>query len=586
MTDHVNFPDIFVNPSLPSSGIGSLADPYNNTGDVNWAGGGDNCVADYYSGSPSQSATVNIMRDQRQRGHASIGTPGTWLYPIIFRGYGTGANPIVDPSVDISTSAYKWTLSQAGANEYYLEAAAGGSPGLGDAPKHLFLNDVRCGFGTAEVIGLLSDHAFEWGHNAADEAAPNSKGVFDTVYLRDDSGNPDTTGAVVDAPQKNYAFYLDEDWVVAEGVDFQYSNGHGVRVADGASYDVIRECVSHSHWWAALQVYNSSTDCEFNGCDVYNCIGANININGGPETPVLRLLITGCDIHDAAVNYGAFTEASGIKAFRLNESLITKNRWYNNLSGAIRFDGLSGEFGCDSNVVSKNELWNNGGIPDGLGGDPKLYPQLEFEFSKLNTIKHNHFHDPWGGGPNIAMSHGGTDNNIITANIVCGSYANYYMGSITNQTFAGDEAGKENSFLNNILYGNYRGFTISSGHTTILRNNIVAGSLGFDLQVNEGYTDIDSDYNCFSSDGIACTRETGVWTNRTLAQWQALPAGNDAHSIDGDSLMVDPGNGDFELTSASPCIDIGVDLGSPHNELLMPGSEWVDNVETGDPEDY
>ncbi len=82
---------------------------------------------------------------------------------------------------DLRRALYKWTLSGSGTNEYYLELAAGGDPSVLE-PDFLTVANTKW---TAGTVGSLSDHT--WGYG-------NNDGLgFNTVYLRDESGNPDVT---------------------------------------------------------------------------------------------------------------------------------------------------------------------------------------------------------------------------------------------------------------------------------------------------------------------------------------------------------------------------------------------------------
>lgn len=77
-------------------------------------------------------------------------------------------------------SGYKWTASGAGTNEYYCELAAGGDPSLSE-PDNVHMDGVKIDEGT---LGALADHEWAYGDN-------DSLG-YDTMYIRDDSGDPDT----------------------------------------------------------------------------------------------------------------------------------------------------------------------------------------------------------------------------------------------------------------------------------------------------------------------------------------------------------------------------------------------------------
>ena len=87
---------------------------------------------------------------------------------------------------NLSASTYKWTASASGTNEYYLTLSTGATPAFAKQPDFVTLDGKKITSGT---IGALSDH--QWGYGDNDSLG------FNTVYIRDESGDPDTTGAQV-----------------------------------------------------------------------------------------------------------------------------------------------------------------------------------------------------------------------------------------------------------------------------------------------------------------------------------------------------------------------------------------------------
>jgi len=81
---------------------------------------------------------------------------------------------------DLSSATYKWTAS-ATSNEYYVELTGGGNPSLSE-PSYLLFQDSISANGT---VGSLADHGWDYGNN-------DTLG-YNTIYIRDDSGDPDTT---------------------------------------------------------------------------------------------------------------------------------------------------------------------------------------------------------------------------------------------------------------------------------------------------------------------------------------------------------------------------------------------------------
>lgn len=81
---------------------------------------------------------------------------------------------------------YKWTASSSGTNEYYCELAGSGDPSISDNPDYVTLDNKKITEGT---IGSLNDHQWAYGDN-------DTLG-YSTLYIRDESGDPDTTGVEI-----------------------------------------------------------------------------------------------------------------------------------------------------------------------------------------------------------------------------------------------------------------------------------------------------------------------------------------------------------------------------------------------------
>ena len=119
---------------------------------------------------------------------------------------------ITDKSIRSAT--YKWTLSGSGTNEYYLELAAGGNPGLVNKPFQVVANAAKVNY---NAIGALS--AGEWGYGNNDTLG------YNTVYIRlADGTDPDTkTAGYVSArfsnlayisnTSKSYGTYIPQFWM-------------------------------------------------------------------------------------------------------------------------------------------------------------------------------------------------------------------------------------------------------------------------------------------------------------------------------------------------------------------------------------
>ena len=83
--------------------------------------------------------------------------------------------------ISIRNSVYRWTASGSGTNEFYLELAAGGDPGLTE-PASVQANGSDMMAGT---VGSLTAGQWDWGDN-------DTLG-FSTVYVRlSDGADPDS----------------------------------------------------------------------------------------------------------------------------------------------------------------------------------------------------------------------------------------------------------------------------------------------------------------------------------------------------------------------------------------------------------
>jgi len=85
------------------------------------------------------------------------------------------------------TATYSWTASGSGTNEYYLRTLAGADPDI-SKPNQVTMDGVALTEGTA---GSLSDHEWDYGDN-------DTLG-YSTIYVRDDTGDPDASGVEIKA---------------------------------------------------------------------------------------------------------------------------------------------------------------------------------------------------------------------------------------------------------------------------------------------------------------------------------------------------------------------------------------------------
>jgi len=117
---------------------------------------------------------------------------------------------------------------------------------------------------------------------------------------------------------------------------------------------------------------------------------------------------------------------------------------------------------------------------------------------------------------------------------------------------------------NNTLYLSV--LYIGNSSNATVKNNLMTTSAGYCITVNDAASKVGfvSDYNDCHISGTAKTGKWGAVDENTLADWQ-LATSQDSHSIDTHPALVNEGGTvatDYQLTSVSPCINIGVSLSS------------------------
>ena len=139
----------------------------------------------------------------------------------------------------------------------------------------------------------------------------------------------------------------------------------------------------------------------------------------------------------------------------------------------------------------------------------------------------------------------------------------------------GNQAGSPGETLvyNNTVIckkGNLNGIGLDNNdeYDIYIRNNIVAGPCS-DNAINVGGTNSANVYGGYNimSDYASVNNGSGTY----------IGAANDLGST--DPLL----NADYTLSSSSPAIDAGLNLGAPFNKALLPGSVWPNDVIVVDP---
>ena len=455
---------------------------------------------------------------------------GSEQFPITYKADpDNSSRPLVSGAADLTdTSTYKWTASGSGTNEYYVDLLAGGDPSLSD-PNNLYMDKVRLVEGT---VGSLNDHEWAYGDN-------DTLG-YSTVYVRDDTDDPDTSGVQIEAPQANNALNINrKDGIIVEGIDFEGGKSNAVIMA-APEYVTMRDCRCR---------YSINGLLIFDSGDV---VGNEILI----------------DSNEFSSNVDA-----GVSVLEENNNLtLSNNVCFNNTrvgtnGGNVGGINVKSDDGKQSDGVKilSNICYSNG------SASTSAATGFGFYIDTLGTSCEFKYNIAYGNRAD-GVVYEWTDFGDISYN-VC--YLNERHG------FAFIRRCNSNNIYNNTSWGN--GVNDSSGSNYIFNgvgegptytesNNLIKNNIGFEAQgkeirvaagwVNDGTNGSGNVYDT----NIFADHASGQWHNwnGTLYDdadaWQAAATGV-SNTSGSDPLVVNASASNFRLKGASPAINAGLNLG-------------------------
>jgi hypothetical protein len=432
---------------------------------------------------------------------------------ITFSSYGEGSKPIISSAELLSAPKFRWMPSSLGENIFYLVDANGRNPNIN--PNFLWLNQKNI---FRKDTFTLTNH--EWTYGNADSLG------FNTIYIRDNSGNPSTIGSEIEASVRDSALIIiSKNYINIKNIHFKHSNSrdwYGVIHAYGNNGINFDSCIAEQGGWRVIHLLDSS-----------------------------NIVINKCEIHDLVANTRS---RALIMQSRLKNTTISNNHLYNALDFddvAILYSGRSGEY--------SNALIINNTIHDATTGNYIQYNTRNIVLKQNRGYRTGNFFRIRGISDNITISY------------------NYLHNVTSGLMITAEDGNVSDVFLfNNFIYNINRGggFYIWSTadppsptnnvYNLQFKNNMVVFySNGITLLLND-LSRITSDHNLFYTTN---PNSLQIWINRVRYDFNywVNTLGKDRNSFFGrDPLVMNPTTNP-RLQPLSPAINAGTNLGFRHD---------------------
>ena len=284
-----------------------------------------------------------------------------------------------------------------------------------------------------------------------------------------------------------------------------------------------------------------------------NIIIENIVAHGGQTirtNSVDNLIVRKCNVYGSDYN-GIYIGSTNYGGADCSVALVEDCYVHDCAHNGI--DIHTNEYGASMSDVTVRRCWVEGNINNGIyctaGGN---------EIEILHDVK--------------------IYNNVVINNTLAGINPNY-LG-------AGDAVVDGCLIYGNFVYGNGTWGVNCWATDAEIKNNAIWGN-GSELKANSnGDASIVADYNIIhESGGDVSGIVSWEGVNRTYAAWVSTDGQNTNGSFE-DPGVTNAAIGDFTLPSDSACIGAAVNLGSPYDIGILPGSTWPGSVLTGDRDDY
>jgi parallel beta-helix repeat protein len=470
------------------------------------------------------------------REQLTVPSSGSAGSPITFGVYGTGAQPIIS-GADLLTS---WASE---APWYYAPVAA--------QPNQVFRDNQRLTLAASQAA--LATGQWWWD-------STNSR-----VYAYDDP-----SGHTMEASQRDCAIYIPYGYSYVTVSNVETDKAQTYNFYANASYVVASSIISKQAFQVGIRFEKVS--------------------NG---------TISSCTV--------AYNGSDGIFFYDSPSLLIDQNIVYDNdqLTNDVYSAGIhaSDDDRSSTNfIIQRNSVYSNGIGHSGWQIGAGIWPDTVGTggIIRYNLVYSNNFAGIYLDADNGETVFG----NVVYNNGVAGSLSWGAVGIMAN---ADGNTTLTNTILNNTAYGNYYGGIRVNGPSpeqvggctnNIVENNISTSTVsGPNLTAQNGCenpgTNGSGNVYAYNAFGPAASNfiEWGAGAyESTYTAWETA-TGNCgttgcSHSVQAAPAFANASAGQLWLTSGSPGIDAGTNLGSPYNIGLLPGSSWPNSVLTGDQNSY
>jgi hypothetical protein len=389
------------------------------------------------------------------------------------------------------------------------------------------------------------------------------------VYVYGGGSAPTAGGHTFELAQRNHCVDVsDKDYITVDGLDCSYTNQEGILFNTGSDYGTVTNST-------VSQTYQSGIQFQDN-------VGATITYN--------------------TVSYAGYVIAASATPTYLHVGIMLLNQNIVSASALIAHNtvyqtsrcGISlYNHGTSGTVIEYNVVHDPGRCGNHAYGI-QVYNDPDDQANALHdvTIRYNYVYDCAHQNIDLVET---LDNIAIYANLLVnagnnGGYDQDYQGNLVGQSNNTTATGTNIHIYNNTFYqpnattprDNIRIPTTYYMEGARIENNIFFNA-GTSLNsmtyradhahANPPTVDYNVHYTPLSGNIMKVEGANYTWSGR--------PARVETHGINADPKFANAGGGDFTLSTVSPSIDAGADLGPSFSTGLMPGSSWPNNVRTG-----